>query len=80
MIVGSIGPFDENTEQWSSYTKCFDYFVEANGIEKEKLVPTFLSVMGPKDIQFAALPCPARKACDQKLQQHSGYLNNPLLT
>ena len=47
-VIGSIGPFDESTEQWGSYTERFEYFVEANGIEDVKLVPTFLSVMGPK--------------------------------
>ncbi|KAL7854700.1 hypothetical protein SRHO_G00168900 [Serrasalmus rhombeus] len=47
-IVGSIGPFDASVEQWSSYTERFDYFVLANGIEGDKIVPTFLSVMGPK--------------------------------
>lgn len=47
-VIGSIGPFDESAEQWSSYTERFDYFVAANEIKDEKLVPTFLSVMGPK--------------------------------
>lgn len=47
-VIGSVGPFDENVEQWSSYTERFGYFVQANGIEDEKVVPTFLSVIGPK--------------------------------
>lgn len=47
-VIGSIGPFDESIEQWSSYTERFDYFVVANGISDDKIVPTFLSVMGPK--------------------------------
>lgn len=47
-LVGQIGPYDENTEQWSSYTERFDCFVKANGIKDEVLVPTFLSVMGSK--------------------------------
>ncbi|KAL6455440.1 hypothetical protein MHYP_G00004880 [Metynnis hypsauchen] len=46
--IGHIGPFDENVEQWSSYTERFEYFVEANGIETVKTVSTFLSVMGAK--------------------------------
>lgn len=45
-IISSIGPYDETTEQWSSYMECFDYFVQASGIEEEKIVPTFLRVMG----------------------------------
>lgn len=43
-IIGSIGPFDESAEQWS----VFDYLVMANGIDDDKLVPTFLSMIGPK--------------------------------
>ena len=47
-VIGSIGPFDESTEQWSSYTERFGYFVAANEIQDDKLVPIFLSVIGPK--------------------------------
>ena len=54
-LVGNIGPYDESTEQWSSYTERFDCFVEANDIENVKLVPTFLSVVGPKT--FNLLRC-----------------------
>ena len=53
--IGSIGPFEDGTEQWSSYTERFDYFAEANGIDDGKLVPTFLTVMGPK--AFNLLRC-----------------------
>lgn len=47
-VIGNIGPFDDNVEQWSSYSERFDYFVQANGIANQKIVPTFLAVMGPK--------------------------------
>ncbi|XP_039519644.1 uncharacterized protein K02A2.6-like [Pimephales promelas] len=47
-IIGNIGQFDENVEQWSLYTERFEYFLQANAIEGEKIVPTFLSVMGAK--------------------------------
>lgn len=47
-LVRNIGPFAENTEQWSSYTERFEYFVLANKIKDDFLVPTFLSVMGGK--------------------------------
>uniref|UniRef100_A0AAR2KSV2 Uncharacterized protein n=1 Tax=Pygocentrus nattereri TaxID=42514 RepID=A0AAR2KSV2_PYGNA len=43
-----IGHIDESVEQWSSYTERFEYFVDANGIETEKTVSTFLSLMGAK--------------------------------
>jgi hypothetical protein len=35
-------------EQWSSYTERFEYFVLANGIKAEVVVPTFVTVMGGK--------------------------------
>ncbi|XP_029690263.1 uncharacterized protein K02A2.6-like isoform X1 [Takifugu rubripes] len=47
-VIGSIGPFDDGFKQWDSYTERFAYFVAANEIDDVKLVPTFLSVMGPK--------------------------------
>lgn len=54
-IIGCIGPFDDSTEQWFSYTERFDCFVQANGIAAGKLVSTFLSVVGPK--MFNLLRC-----------------------
>lgn len=47
-VIGNIGPFDEHVEQWSAYSERFEYFVSANDIPDAKVVPTFLSVMGPK--------------------------------
>lgn len=47
-ILCTMGPFDEGSEQWSSYTERFEYFLAANTIAQDKVVPTFLSVMGPK--------------------------------
>lgn len=47
-VIGSISPFGHSTEQWSSYTELFGYFVAANETQDDKLEPTFLSVMGPK--------------------------------
>lgn len=47
-VIGNIGEFDENVEQWSSYTERFEYFLQANAIGDEKIVPTFLSVIGAK--------------------------------
>lgn len=67
-LVGNVGPYDEREEQWSSYTERFACFVEANSIEDGKLVPTFLSVVGPKT--FNLLRClvqpdkPASKTYD----------------
>lgn len=47
-LIGNIGTFDESVEQRSSYTERFEYFVLANGIKAEIVVPTFLTVMGGK--------------------------------
>ena len=35
--------YDENTEQWSSYSERFDYFVQANKIVEDIVVPIFQS-------------------------------------
>ena len=32
-VLARVYTVDESIEQWSSYTKRFDYFVAANGIE-----------------------------------------------
>lgn len=40
-VIGSVRPFDESIEQRSLYIECFGYFVAANGISDEKIVPTF---------------------------------------
>lgn len=47
-LFGNIGPFDEATEQWSTYMERVEYFALANKIEDDVKVPTFLSVMGGK--------------------------------
>lgn len=44
-VIGSIGPFNESAEQWSYYAEHFDYFIVANEITDEKLVPNFLSLI-----------------------------------
>ncbi len=40
-VFGNMGPFDESSEQWCSYTERFEYFMAANDIDQEKAVPTF---------------------------------------
>ena len=47
-LIGNIGPFEESVEQWSSYTERFENFMLANGITGDRVVPTFLTVMGGK--------------------------------
>lgn len=47
-VFGNMCPFDESSEQWSSHTERFEYFVAANSITDDKVVPTFFSVIGPK--------------------------------
>jgi len=62
-LTGSIGPFKENTEQWSSYTEWFDYFALANKIKADVIVPTSLSVMEGKT--YNLLSGPGDKSCDE---------------
>ena len=75
-IIGSIGTFDESIEQWSSYTERFGYFAVANGITDEKLVPTFLSIMGPKTFNLLRdLLQPVKPG-----KKNSGYTDKPPFT
>ncbi|KAG1935337.1 K02A2.6-like [Pimephales promelas] len=83
-LVGQIGPYDETVEQWSSYTERFDYFVKANGIKDEVLVPTFLSVMGCKTYNLLRSLVQPNKPGDSSfkdivtmLQEH--YAPKPLI-
>ncbi len=49
--ISSGSPFDESIErytQWCSHTEWFDYFDAAFETSNDKIVPTFLSVIGPK--------------------------------
>lgn len=68
-VIGSIGPFDESMEQWSSSTECFGYFVMANGIQDDKLVPIFLSVIGPKTFNLLRNLLQPAKPCSKTLQE-----------
>ena len=59
--IGSIGEFDDSTEQWTAYTERFEYIVEANGIDDSKWVATFLSVISAKTFNLLrSLSHPAR--------------------
>lgn len=77
-VIGSIGPFDENIEQWSSYTERFGYFAVANEIKDEKLVPTFLSIMGPKTFNLLRDLLQPEKPGSKTYQQIVDILANHL--
>lgn len=60
-VLGNLGPFDDSVEQWSAYTERFEFFVMANGINEEKKVATFLTVIGAKTFNlFRALAQPKK--------------------
>lgn len=40
-VYSNLGPLDENSEQWSSYTERFEYFVQDNPIDQKKLYSYF---------------------------------------
>ena len=46
-LIGIIGPYEES-EKISTYIDRVKLYFEANEISKEKQVPAFLSIMGPK--------------------------------
>ena len=46
--IGKIQTFDENIENWTSYTECLEQYFEVNEISNEKRVPALLSLIGGK--------------------------------
>lgn len=75
-LVGTIRPFDENAEQWSSYTERFEYFAIANKIQDNVMVPTFLSVMGGKTFNLLRSLVQPAKPGDKSFQEIATILRN----
>ena len=44
--IGHIDAFNETMEQWDTYIKRFEHFINANDIKDEKRVSVLLSFMG----------------------------------
>lgn len=55
-VIGSIGSFDDSTEEWSSYSEWFGYLVAANGIQNDKLVPPFAKIVVTLTKHFSPKP------------------------
>jgi hypothetical protein len=55
--IGKIQTFDENIENWTSYTERLEQYFEVNEIANEKRVPALLSLIGGKTytLSLAAL-------------------------
>ncbi len=81
-VFGNMGPFDESSEQWCSYTERLEYFIAANDIDQEKAVTTFLSVMGPKTFtllrNLLQPEKPGEKMFDQIVNTQSTFLSKAL--
>ena len=46
-LVGTLGPFDQGTTQWSSYAERMEEYLLANGVtEERKKVAILLSTIG----------------------------------
>ena len=76
-VIRLIVPFDESAEQWSSHTEHLDYFVTAPGIEDEKLLPTFLSVIGPKTFNLLRNLLQPAKPGSKTYKEIADTLTNP---
>lgn len=46
--LGRISEFDSKTQNIESYLERFEHFVVANDIKDEKVLPVFLTVVGPE--------------------------------
>ena len=75
-LIGHIGPFEENSEQWSSYTERFGYFILANKIDDDVKVPTFLSVMGGKTFNLLRSLVQPDKPGDKSYEEIVRILGN----
>ena len=55
--IGKIQTFDENSENWTSYTERLEQYFEVNEIANEKRVPALLRLIGGKTytLSLAAL-------------------------
>ena len=45
-LIGNIGPYDKNVEDFKSYSERVTLFMTANDVKEEKQVAVFLSVLG----------------------------------
>ena len=62
-IIGTVGPFNRATEQWSAYRERLEQFFAANDIPDTKYVPVLLSVIGSSTYELLrTLSSPARPA------------------
>jgi hypothetical protein len=51
-LIGNIGPFDANTDQWISYKERLEQFFAANEVDDAKHVAVLLSVVGAKTYEL----------------------------
>ena len=52
-LPGAVGEFDQENKRFSAYYERALLFFEASGIDAEKHVPTFLSLLGAKIYSLA---------------------------
>ena len=50
-LIGNIGPYDKNVEDFKSYSERVTLFMTANDVKEEKQVAVFLSVLGAQTLQ-----------------------------
>lgn len=62
-LIGNIGPFDANNDQWMSYKERLEQFFAANEVDNSKHVAVLLSVVGAKTYELLrTLTAPAKPA------------------
>ena len=61
-LLGHIGEFKEDEEEWPQYAERVDHFFAANGVADEKKVAVFLSLIGAKEYKLlSSLIAPGEK-------------------
>ena len=51
-VIGSLEPFDPETDNWLAYTERLEQFFTVNGIANEKKVATLLTAVGKRLTTF----------------------------
>ena len=68
-LIGVLGPFDIQRDNWASYKERLEQFFIANNVDDVKRVAVLLSVIGAKSYELlrslTAPEKPAQKSFDQ---------------
>ena len=78
-IIGSLEPFDPETDNWPAYIERLEQFFSVNNIANEKKVATLVTVIGKKAYDLLrsllAPEKPSTKSYDRLVQAMQSHLD-----